>query len=171
MKQIIPALVLVAAGLYLGWTLDANHQPITATKAGNKQSASLINQHDLAEEPSEDKKAAPEVPPKILTTWTTNSDNGGRLALYTGSSSREVDGFYYLAESNEIQWMADFEFVDNRLEGFWFRPKHTKQKCNAEVNGSFYWGEMILEIHENTFKGKWGLCSNPATKASNGRLS
>ena len=155
----------------MGWSLEAGDQSITATEAGNNQSSPLVNQKDLLEYHSEQQEFKTEVPPKILTTWMTNSDNGGRLTLYKGSFSSEVDGFYYLAESNEIQWIADFAFVDNRLEGYWFNPKHAKQKCNAELNGTFYWGEMILEMREDYFTGKWGFCGNPPTDPFNGRLS
>ena len=56
------------------------------------------------------------------------------------------------------------QFANNMLSGFWVEYD-SRQKCETEVDGSYYWGNITLTPNQDftLFIGVWGYCNEPQT--------
>ena len=152
MKQLFPALLMIAAGLYLGLSnIRTSDQSITLSKE-IKQAENIS-----------------EVPQGILTTWKTGAKGNGRLTLYAGKRNGLVDGFFYNSDTNQLNGMVSLKYRNRRLNGVWFQP-NSRIECKSKMHGTYYWGEVEFMMSRNSFAGKWGYCENPKTEVWNGEL-
>ena len=42
--------------------------------------------------------------------------------------------------------------------GHWINSKRNTPRCNYPINGSYYWGPVVLKFTSESFRGKFGVC-------------
>jgi len=42
--------------------------------------------------------------------------------------------------------------------GHWINNKRNTPRCNYPINGSYYWGPVVLKFTSESFRGKFGVC-------------
>lgn len=45
--------------------------------------------------------------------------------------------------------------------GHWINSKRNTPRCDYPINGSYYWGPVILKFTSESFRGKFGVCDYP----------
>ena len=164
MKQIIPPLLLFAAGLGFWWAGGSFNKPVSQTpdSIDPSQSATTTKPQDQTEGiNAEDSQA---VSAKFLGTWATDF---GLMSLFDPPYSDGLNGFYYDSKTGEMEGIIWASYSDNTLTGYWIQSVSQK-KCPDKKHGTYYWGRIKFVMNNNSFAGKWGYCGGLLDRDWNG---
>ena len=60
--------------------------------------------------------------------------------------------------------------MTGNFNGHWINNKRNTPRCNYPINGSYYWGPVILKFTAESFNGKFGVCDYPPGAQWTGRI-
>ncbi len=58
---------------------------------------------------------------------------------------------------------------NNKFTGQWIRRDSASERCDYPIDGSYYWGNVILQFTADGFSGLYGSCNNPPSNTWSGR--
>jgi len=93
-------------------------------------------------------------------SWTTDF---GTILFESTATARYVD------DNGRV---IITQFANNTLSGVWVE-ENSRQKCETEIDGSYYWGQITLTPNQDfsRFIGFWGYCDEPQTSLWNTKYS
>jgi len=92
------------------------------------------------------------------------SSNFGKVAIKKTSGS-DYSGTYL----NGAASLYGRRNNNNKFTGQWIRRDNASQRCDYPVDGSYNWGNVILQFTADGFSGLYGNCNNPPSNTWSGQ--